>query len=214
MKLDLRTGEIDGHSNYIKVLSRPTVGTARTMCDGQAVLKISFSGPFQKARFVLEYDEAPREWTLDISNSPTADGFGGDGERTSYIAETQILNRQMRVYSNNLPGHTQETINGGLLMKVVEDIVDVNSRLIIEISHERIKWNNNADVRGSISSRYLYALENQSPLYGVPDYNIYAGFNRVPGGSYKSGSGLCRATITVANKADQGGKCSQKEVAI
>ena len=215
--MDLKKGTITGHSNFITVLSSPlpSASSPRTRCDGQAVVKINFSGPFQKARFVLEYDEDPREWTLDISDSPTGDGFGGDGgEHTSYVAETQILNRQMRIYSNSLPGHTQETINGGLLMKVVDDIVDVNTRLVIEISDERIKWNNHNDVRGSISSRYLYSLENQSPLYGLPDYSIYAGFNRVPSGSYRSGSGLCRATVVLANKNDQGGKYHIIEVVI
>lgn len=201
--MDLRTGVISGHSHYITVLSRPVISHTRTTCDAQAVLKINFAGPFQKARFALEYDEVPRGWTLDISDSATGDGYGGIGERASTgNAETQILNHQMRIYSNNLPGHVQETIDGGLLMKVVDDIVDINSRLILEISDEKVKWNNNANSRSSIRSSFLYTLQGQTPLVGVPDYDIFAGFNRVPSGTYRFGAGLCKATITIVKTAD------------
>ncbi|XP_070546934.1 signal peptide, CUB and EGF-like domain-containing protein 1 isoform X3 [Ptychodera flava] len=199
--IDLLQGTVSGENDYIDVLVPPQPD-GNTKCDSQAVIKIDFSGPYRAVRFALDYNEPPRLWTLDISDSVSGDGFGGDDGHTSNMAETQVFNRQMRVYSNGLPGHMAATINGGLLMKIVDDLVDDGSRLILEISDERIEWNNQNWIKGVIVSKYLYTLKGQVPLHGQVDYNIYAGFNRVPAGDFRSGSGLCKATVTLIPDTD------------
>ena len=121
--VDLRTGVVEGETQHARFLVYPT--PSRTgRCDGQAVAQIDFSGPYKVARLMLRYEDVePQDWTLDVSDSAAGDGFGGDGDEISNMAETQVHNRQMRVYSNSLPGHTVATINGGLLLKVVDDVV-------------------------------------------------------------------------------------------
>ncbi|XP_038053869.1 signal peptide, CUB and EGF-like domain-containing protein 1 isoform X4 [Patiria miniata] len=200
--VDLRTGLVEGETEYTRFLVTPTP-SATGRCDGQAVALLDFSGPYKVARIVLEYEQEPRDWTLDISDSASGDGFGGDGEGSSNMAETQILNRQMRVYSNALPGHTVATINGGLLLRVVDDVVSVGTTLVLEISDERLRWNNHGSIRGSIESRHLYTLSGQTALYGQVDYLIYAGFNRVPATNLRNGTGLCSATIMMVKTKEE-----------
>ncbi|XP_077994412.1 signal peptide, CUB and EGF-like domain-containing protein 3 [Glandiceps talaboti] len=199
--VDLRAGVVTGSNDYVSVVVPPRANN-NAKCNSQAVLKFDFSGPFKTARFALDYDEPPRLWTFDISDSSTGDGFGGDDGSTSNMAETQVFNRQLRVYSNGLPGYMAATINGGLLMKIVDDVVDAGLRLIVEVSDQKIDWNNQNSKKGFIVSKYLYTLKGQMPSYGIPDYDIYAGLNRVPFGNYRNGSGLCKATITLIPDTD------------
>ena len=213
MSIDLRTGLIEGQEDYIKVLVEPKRSPTYGSCDGQAVLKISFTGPYRLARFFLDYSETPRNWTLDISDSPGGDGMGGDGDITSNMAELQIRDKQMRIYSNGLSGYASETLNGGLLLKIVDGIVDTGSKLKMEISDQKVKWNNRKSRKGLIESKYLFTLNGQIPEWGEMDNEIYVGLNRVPASTSRTGSGLCRATIIMLSERDpelpnEAGKCT------
>ena len=194
MIVDLRQGIVRGYSGYVTFLTAPKPSDNRK-CDAQAVVHIDFSGPFKSAKFSLEYDR-PKLWTLDITDSPTGDGYGDDNGTTSNMAETQIFNKQMRIYGNNLPGYLDATIDGGLLLKVVDDIVQKGQKVNIEIGNERIEWYEK-ETKQTIESRFLYTLDGQNTTYGEIDYDIYVGLNRVVGGNYRTGSGLCKAVITL-----------------
>nr|XP_006817984.1 PREDICTED: signal peptide, CUB domain, EGF-like 2 [Saccoglossus kowalevskii] len=201
LEIDLQAGVVYGSNAFVSIIVPPHPDN-NAKCDSQAVVKIDFSGPYKAARFVLDYAEPPRLWTVDISDSPSGDGFGGDDKFTGNMAETQIFNRQLRVYSNNLPGYMGATINGGLLMKIVDDVVDEGTRLILEVSNERIEWNNQSTEKDFLVSKFLYTLKGQQPLYGRVDYDVYAGFNRVPAGTYRTGTGLCKVTIILIRNTD------------
>ncbi|OWF56009.1 hypothetical protein KP79_PYT26173 [Mizuhopecten yessoensis] len=193
--LDLRNGVVRGFSNHISFIHKPTTRPGRS-CDKQVVLKLDFSGPYKEAKILLDYAEPPRLWTLDISDSPTGDGYGGDNGSTSNMAETQIHNKQFRIYGNNLPGHMDASANGGLLITTVDNFIRRGSTAKISISDERVEWKSGPH-KDNIKSRFLYTLRGQQPLYGTVDYNVYVGLNRVVAGNFRSGSGLCSATIAL-----------------
>ena len=194
MDIDLRHGIVRGFSEYIQFIEDPK--PSRDMrCEEQAVVKIDFSGPFKSARFQLDFDR-PRMWTLDISDSQFGDGYGGDNGTTSNMAETQIYNKQLRIYGNTLPGYLDAAIDGGLLLKIVDDIVKKGRRVTIEISDEKIEWIH-AGKKQFIESKFLFTLSGQNTTYGQKEYSVYAAFNRVIAGKYRQGSGLCRAIVTL-----------------
>lgn len=110
--LDLRHGIVKGYSQYISFLSSPSpvteseTGTghgsgasAIGVCSARAVVRVDLAGPFNRVRLSLDYDRA-RLWTLDMADSPTADGYGGgaggngtENERAQSedsMAETQV----------------------------------------------------------------------------------------------------------------------------
>ena len=193
--IDLKFGIVKGYSEYVSFIEKPTPSLKRGRCDAQAVIKIDFSGTFDRVRFKLQYDK-PRLWTLDVSDSRLGDGYGGANGTTSNMAELQIYNRQMRVYGNDLPGHLDAAIDGGLLLKIVDDVIRVNDVITIEVSDERVEWRSRAD-KHYIESKFLYTLSGQNTTYGEKDYDVYAGFNRVVAGNFRSGSGLCRVTVSL-----------------
>ncbi len=194
VEMDMKKGIVRGYSRYIKFLTDPKPSYNRK-CDSQAVVKIDFSGPFKAAKFLFEYDR-PKLWSLDITDSSTGNGYGGDNGTTSNMAETQIFNKQLRIYGNNLPGYLDAAIDGGLLLKVVDDFVKKGQTVSLEISNEKIEWFEGKN-KQTIESRFLYTLEGQNTTYGEIDYAVYVGLNRVVGGNFRIGSGLCRAVITL-----------------
>ena len=199
--LDLRQGVVTGYSEHISFVSSPEIVPGRK-CGVQAVIRIDLSGPYRSANFQLEYDK-PRLWTLDISDSAFGDGYGGDNGTTSNMAEIQVFNRQMRIYGNDLPGYLDATIDGGLLLKVVDDFVEDGKRGRIEISDEKVRWVERGK-KHMIESKFLYTLNGQNATYGRSDYDVYVGFNRVVAGSFRNGFGLCRVKVTLQ---EGDGKC-------
>ncbi|KAL4225594.1 positive regulation of smoothened signaling pathway [Mactra antiquata] len=194
VQIDLQYSESPrGYSRYIHFLQTPTVSNTGA-CDRQAVVKIDFSGPFKGAELTLYYGKLPRSWTLDISDSPTGDGFGGDDGTTSNMAEVQILNRQMRIYGNMLPGYMDATSDGGLLIKVIDGFATKGSKAVISITDERLKWSR-GKIDDYLDSKFLFTLSGQKPLFGEIEHDVYIGFNRVVAGNYRNGSGLCAVDV-------------------
>ncbi|XP_013414319.1 signal peptide, CUB and EGF-like domain-containing protein 1 isoform X2 [Lingula anatina] len=202
VEVDLQFGFVKGYSPYITFIVPPTPSRNRKQCTSQAVLRLDFSGIYKYAKFHLDYGDRPRLWTLDISDSKTGDGYGGDNGTTSNMAETHIFNRQLRLYGNSLPGYNHNTINGNLLLKVVDNIVKKGSKITIEIADERVDWIV-GNVKDFVESKYLYTLDGQEAVYGEKDYYVYAGFNRVVAGTFRNGSGLCRVGISMHEALDE-----------
>lgn len=72
----------------------------------------------------------------------------------------------------------------------------VHKKFVLEVSDERIEWRVK-NRRQFIESKFLYTLSGQNTTHGRPDRYVYVGFNRVVAGDFRSGSGLCRAMITL-----------------
>ncbi|KAL3842050.1 hypothetical protein ACJMK2_020115, partial [Sinanodonta woodiana] len=194
VEIDLRHSIVRGYSPYVSFIEAPSLSPGNT-CGSQAVLRIDFSGKYQGAKILLQYGETPYLWTLDISDSRTGDGYGGDNGTTSNMAEVQIHNKQMRIYGNMLPGYMDASSDGGLLIKTIDNFVNKGSRALIDISDERVEWR--SKVKDFLESKFLFTLNGQKPVHGEIDYYIYIGFNRVVAGSFRNGTGLCYATISL-----------------
>lgn len=111
----------------------------------------------------------------------------------------QVFNEQMRIYGNDLPGHRDVSIDGGHLLKVVDRVVNrKHSRLVLDVSDGRVEWRARKSRRQFIESKFLFGLSPQ----GSAGSTLFVGLNRVVAGDFRSGSGLCRAVISLF--ADRG----------
>lgn len=206
VELDLNTGRVipsQVSSSQVRIIHGPTSSTKPGRCDGQAVVRLDFSGLYKKAKIELIYGGEPRLWTATLSDTETSYGFGSNHGFSSNCASVQVYNRQFRVYSNKLPGYMYNTIDGNTLMMVIDDAVDKGANMSIDISDE--SWVSRSNFVNSSknwddeikNNPYLFTLSGQPSIYGPPtDSYVYAGFNRVPYGSFHNGSGLCRVRIT------------------
>lgn len=195
VELDLNYGFVRGYSPYIDFLESPTTPKNKK-CSSQAVIKIDFSGKYKGAKIFLEYGDKPRLWSLDISDSPTGDGYGGDNGTTSNMAEVQIHNKQLRIYGNSLPGYLDASSNGGLLLQLVDNIVKKGTRLHLDLSDERLEWTHNGK-KQYLESKFLFTLTGQDTQHGEREQYVYIGFNRVVHGAHRHGSGLCHVAISL-----------------
>ena len=113
--LDLRHGIVKGYSQYITFISSPSptaedasptigtrIGADTGICAAQAVVRVDLSGPFNRVRLSLDYERV-RLWTLDLADSPSADGYGGvevgdeadQRQLENSMAETQVSNLRL-----------------------------------------------------------------------------------------------------------------------
>ena len=211
VELDLDKGlvvipPVQGSKSQVHLIHGPTTSSKPGMCDGQALVRLDFSGPYKKAKIELMYGREPRLWTATISDSERSYGFGLNYDFSSNCASVQLYNRQFRIYSNRLPGYMFKTIDGDSLMTVLDDVVDKGVNMTIDISDETVNWKTHSGNRTKFfydvkppfrNNKYLFTLSGQAPVYGPPtDSYVYAGFNRVPYGNFHNGSGLCRVKIT------------------
>ena len=191
LDIDLQQNHVTGSSDAIDFLSGPT-SSRRDACDGQAVLRIDMRRRYKLIRFVLHYAR-PRLWTFHVSDTLSY-GFASVYANTStpHTSEAHIVNKQLRVYSNLLPGYNDASINGGLLLRVAGDVIDVNSRFVITVSDQRMEWQCNSSSKQHLDSKYLIRAPDPHD-----DPYIYVGLNRAVGGDFRSGSGLCRASVVL-----------------
>ncbi|MEP6580423.1 FG-GAP-like repeat-containing protein [Microcoleus vaginatus GB2-A3] len=190
-QIDLKTGAITGQQNkFISLVNTPTDSNADSWLE--AVAKINFDGKIKKAKFIVEYDKAPSGWTVNLGDSGSNNGYGGDGSTQSRDAEMNIVNGNMSVFGNDYntpPG-------GELAPGNVPNFVSNASRVEFEISNEQLAWDNKNGLKNSLNSPYLYALNGQPDDTGPVNSEIYAGFNRVISGpGDRIGSGASKVTI-------------------
>ena len=216
MELDLVSGRVvpptvPGVLTHITLLDGPTASSRPDQCDGQALVRLDFSGSYKKAKIELFYGREPRLWTATIADSPKSYGFGANHEYSSNCAEAQVFNGQLRLYSNLLPGFLRESMDGHSLMRVTDKAVEMGANMTFELSDGSVSWkthfpNTSEVLKDSIRNcPFLFTLSGQIPAFGPPrDSYIYAGFNRVPLGSFHSGSGLCKVRITFKREQGKG----------
>ena len=75
MDVDLRHGIVKGYSQYVTFVVSPSP-TVDDRCSAQSIVGVDLTrGPFNRVRLTLDYSE-PRLWTVDVSDSIHADGYG------------------------------------------------------------------------------------------------------------------------------------------
>ena len=167
----------------------------------ETVLNINLdpANGFDVAKFLVEYDDTPQGWTVNIGDSITNNGFDGDGSTQYNDAEMQILNTQLTVYGNDKANEL-----GIEPLKQVNNFVTEDSTVTLEVRNEYFRWDNNSGISDSLNSPYLYALNGQPDTQGPVNYDIYAGFNRVISSSSRNGSGVSKVTVCLESSSDPG----------
>jgi hypothetical protein len=93
-----------------------------------------------------------------------------------------------------------------LLHKIEYGIFSPNDLLTMFVSDQRLEITNNRDYHEIFKNPYLYNLNDQNVSCNCFDTrcypgaklenDVYFGINRVIGGSYRPGVGLCRTRVT------------------
>jgi hypothetical protein len=164
---------------------------------GQALLQLTLDPAttgYDRARFDITYDGAPDGWSVNIGDSITNNGRGGDTGHEFNDAEVQLVDGQLLVYGNE-ETRTRDAKDGRRLLFTLDDVVRRDETVALEVSNDRLGINYGGGIE-VVESPYLFALDGQLDRAGLANYEIYAAFNRTIDGS-SNGSGISQVVVTL-----------------
>lgn len=151
----------------------------------QAALKIVVPAGCTTANVVVEYEGLPCGWTVDLGDSPTDNGFGGDSGSTPRNAELQIVGEDLAVYNGSGNAALVDNMAGA-------DLALTNGALKLTVREQFVSWGNPYSYLSTPNTKMLYALSD--PL---DPRAIYLGLNRViQATAGRTGYGARRVLIT------------------
>lgn len=143
---------------------------------------------YKRAQFNITFQKDALEGAcLNIGDSASNDGWGGDAEQSSNNAELQVLGPSggLLVYgSDSVLAQTEEEQEEGetksVLLKGVPALVKPEDALLLEISNGKVVWKAGKGTPEALESPHLFALAGQADAKtGKNDNLIFAAFNRV-----------------------------------
>ncbi|MCA9778020.1 MAG: hypothetical protein KC800_14925 [Candidatus Eremiobacteraeota bacterium] len=174
-RLELSSGEVVNEEMLpVKVLQRPQ--------GGQALLKINLD-EHRLAKIRVHYQESPRQWSLNIGDSRSNNGYSGDGGHQTHDSEIQIVDSTMSVWGSDVMVEKE-----GRQLEQVRDFVRQGQVVEFEISDQKVKWKS-PQTNGELVSHFLFALAGQDDMEGPVNRDIFVSLNRVVAGPHRSGSG-------------------------
>ncbi len=135
----------------------------------------------------------PVGWVLNIGNSDTNDGGGGDGGTFSNDSEVQIENTTLTAIRNDY-GIAAGAPNPLLSVPGFLPASGCVTREIL-ISDSRLETTSPPHV---VNSPYLFRI-NQPDAEGTPDALLWVGLNKVVSGTSRTGTGLETAEFCLRN---------------
>ncbi len=136
----------------------------------------------------LDYAGEPHGWTLNIGDSATNNGYGGDAGTlpAGQNAEVQILNQQLTVFSA-----ADNPVDVDAM--VSESLALTQGALRFEVGDQTLSWGQPLSALATPDLQRLFFLPT-NPV--APDNrDIYIGLNRTIGESSRDGCGLRRALV-------------------
>lgn len=165
--------------------------------DGRAVVRLLLDPhktEFTKARIELLYGEKIEGHTLNIGDSISNNGFGGDGADQTHDSEAQIVGNDMTIFGDDMVPEGEKKVLGKC-----EGLAGPGVLVTFDIENNSLAWRNDRGADGLIQSPYLFCLDGQEDKEGPVNYDIYVGLNQVVAGSYRSGTGVKRVRIKLTH---------------
>jgi hypothetical protein len=156
----------------------------------ELLMKLTFTAG-QTATFTVTYNSTPgaNDFTVNLGDSVSNNGGGGDSGHQSNDAEMMIFGDDMTIW-----GH--DGLANKLLASVNNISLGSGSVVSFEVSNDELCWNTGSF--SCLSSQWLYALNGQSDSEGSVNFDIYAGFNRVVSGSPADRDGTSVSFVSVS----------------
>ena len=143
---------------------------------------------FDRAIFTVELGDAPKGWVLNIGDSRSNDGHGGDAGDQTYSAEVQVVDDDLSIFGNDLLPPSS------LRLALVENIAGAGRAIQLEAADGLIRWKS-PGLSGQLDSPYLFGLRGQIDAEGAENRDIFVAFNRTISGRDRTGSGVRRVRI-------------------
>ncbi len=152
----------------------------------QAALKIVIPAGCTQVNVVVEYEGLPSLWTVDLGDSPTDNGFGGDSGSTPHNAELQVVDENLSLINGS---GNAALIDNPL---VTAHMALTDSALKFVVKDQFVSWGNPYTFVQTPASKNLFSFSDPAD-----PRTVYLGLNRVvQANSGRTGCGARRALIT------------------
>lgn len=142
----------------------------------------------------LQFSGPSVEWSFNLGDSNTNNGWGGDSMTARNDAEIQILNGNLEVYGSDLLDHYKEYPPKQRFMKRWDNVAGDGRTVRLEIADGEVTYINEEGQRESYLHPALFALSGQDDPEAGVNYDLYLGVNRVVVGG-RNGSGLAKVKL-------------------
>ncbi|HYU31767.1 MAG TPA: hypothetical protein VEW48_06360 [Thermoanaerobaculia bacterium] len=200
VELDLKTGvatisaPLAPYFSYVNA-GAPAAVPATAACPAaagwkKAALKIVIPGApntCTQANIVVEYEGLPSAWSVDLGDSPTNDGFAGDGGTTDHDAELWILNENLALANGGTnPNNPQ----------VFQHLALTDGAIKFAVKNQFVSWGQPYNFAQAPASQDLFAIPDTT-VPAADQRAIYLGLNRVISNRLdRTGCGARRVLIT------------------
>lgn len=159
--------------------------TVQSLTGGRLLLRLTFA-PGQTASFAVTYGSAPSAFSVNIGDSVSNDGGGGDSGTQSNDAEAMVFGQQLSVFGRDgTPTQPLASVNTA---------IGAGTVLGFEVANGSFCWNHQS--YACVNSSWLYALAGQADFEGPVNYDVYAAFNRVVSGrTDRNGTGVASVSV-------------------
>ncbi len=166
------------------------VASSHTECGPafKTVLKVTVPQGCHGVEVWLDYASEPHDWTLNIGDSATNNGYGGDAGTlpAGQNAEVQILNQQLTVYSAaDNPADVDAIVSESLAL--------TQGALRFEVGDQSLAWGQPLTALETPDLHRLFFLPS-TPV-APENRDIYIGLNRTIASPGRDGCGLRRAMV-------------------
>jgi hypothetical protein len=179
--INLRTGTFAGSSPGVTVtgMSPQTSPYPSSTCAAgtwyKAFATIDLNpgnGQPRTAYFTVEYEGTPWGWGVNIGDSPTNNGYGGNSGGPEHAAELQVLNQLLTVYNDpGIPGQVDNMLNQQLSL--------VNGSVHFAVADQALSIGQPRSILATPVTRTLFQIPDPNIPSDPARWSIYAGFNHV-----------------------------------
>ncbi|KAK7477411.1 hypothetical protein BaRGS_00031313, partial [Batillaria attramentaria] len=152
-------------------------------CDKRGVLKLTFNTRERRCAEITMLFENSNEWSFNIGDSRTNNGYAGDAGTQSNDAEVNSRSKTIMVFGRDNP-------SGGSYGNQAQqpNFLDGVVRMTVADNHFRA---DNGDSIVSVNNDRLFRLNGQADSEGPVNHDVYVGLNRVVQSTSRVGTGLC-----------------------
>jgi len=152
-------------------------------------LKPGSDGNARTAYVTAEYEGTPYGWTIDIGDSSTNNGYGGNSGGPEHAAEVQVAGQMLSVYNDpKIPGEVDNILNRELSL--------TNGTVKFAIADQTLAVGSPREVLATPVTRTMFAIPDSDASTDSEKWSIHAAFNHVVDPSTdRSGCGVRTVAI-------------------
>ena len=161
--------------------------------DSSALLRIDMKG-HQRLLVTAQFDSPSKEWSLNLGDSISNNGWGGDGSTNHHDAEVQILDGRFEIYASDAVGSQPPFDGGKRFLKSWPEVATGPGTVQFEVADGEVALYDKDGRVETFQHNALFALKGQPDSEGGVNYDLYLGVNRVVSQG-RTGTGISKLEL-------------------